>query len=217
MNTVSHRYRILSGALLLALSGAPLYAAVSDQGFYVGAGLGQAFADLDADAVSDPLSAAGFSVLGSGDDTDDSLFRLHAGYRFNRYLGIEGTWFELGDFGLETRIGGSNPGQIETELDMGSTFNLGLIASYPVAERFTLHAKLGAVLWSADVSSTARLASGTAQSSDDDSGTDLSLGLGVAVQITEHLAVRGDWDRLQLGGDLDTDLDLWSLGVQYRF
>jgi len=217
MHPATRGLSILSGALLFAAATPPLLAETPNQGFYVGAGLGQAFADLDADAVSDPLSEAGFSVLGSEDDTDDTLFRVHAGYRVNRYLGIEGTWFELGDFGLETRIGGINPGQIDTELDMGSTFNLGLIASYPVAERFSLHAKLGAVLWSADVRSTARLASGTAQSSDDDSGTDLSLGLGVAVQITEHLAVRGDWDRLQLGGDLDTDLDLWSLGVQYRF
>lgn len=217
MHQATRGLSILSGALLFAAATSPLLAETPSQGLYVGAGLGQAFADLDSDAVSDPLSEAGFSVLGSEDDSDETLFRLHAGYRFNRYLGIEATWFALGDYGLETRIGGINAGQIDTEMDLGSTFNLGLIASYPLAERISLHAKLGAVLWSADVRSTARLTSGTAQASDDDSGTDLSFGLGAAIQITEHLAVRGDWDRLQLGGDLDTDLDLWSLGVQYRF
>lgn len=196
---------------------ASLDATAAESGVYVGAGIGQVSADLDTRSVTSPLQRAGFAVAGTSEDDTDTAWRLFAGYRVNPYLNVEAAWLDLGTYGLETRLGGANPGGIDSELDLGGSFNLGLVLRYPFAERFSVFGKIGALFWSADVKSTAVLATGRAVSKDDDSGTDLSLGLGLSYAVTEAVTVRADWDRYQIGGEADIDLDVFALGVQYQF
>jgi len=205
--------------LAMALFGASGVVAADSPatGFYVGAGIGKAYADLDEGDVTQPLANAGFAIAGSSKEDDATSWRLFFGLRINPYLALEATWLDLGEYEIKTDIGGGNPGHLRSTLDAGSTFNLGLVAGYPFTDRVHGFAKLGAVVWSADVESRAYLASGSAISKDDDSGTDLSFGLGVGVDLTEQIAVRGDWDRYQFGGKVDTDIDVWSVGIQYRF
>ncbi|MCF7979412.1 MAG: outer membrane beta-barrel protein [Chromatiaceae bacterium] len=204
-------------ALGLAAAGPAAWADATTPGFYLGAAVGKAYADLNKGDVTGPLIDVGFPVTGSSEDDDDTGWKVLGGYQVNRYFGIEASWVVLGDYSINANLGGANPGQVKSELDLGGAFNLGVTAGYPFTDRLSAFAKLGAVFWDADAKSTANLASGSAAAKDDANGSDLSFGLGVAYYLTDHIAVRGDWDRYQIGGDADTDVNLWSLAVQYKF
>lgn len=204
-------------ALGLTAAGTAAWADATTPGFYLGAGVGKAYADLDTQDVTNPLTDARFEVTGSSDDDDDTGWKILGGYQINRHFGVEASWIDLGEYRIKADLGGARPGEVKSDLDLGSTFNLGITAGYPFTDRLSAFAKLGMVFWDADAKSTANLATGSATAKDDDNGTDLSFGLGVSYYVTERIAVRGDWDRYQIGGNADTDVDLWSIAVQYKF
>lgn len=207
----------ISLALGLAASATAFGADAGRPGFYLGAAVGKAYGDLDRGNLTGPLSEAGFTVNGSSEDDDDTGWKILGGYQVNPYFGVEASWVDLGEYSIKAEVGGANPGQVKSKLDLSGAFNLGVTAGYPFTDRLSAFAKIGAVFWDADVESTASLAFGTASSKDDDDGTDLSFGLGIRYYVTDHIALRADWDRYQIGGDADTDVDLWSVAVQYKF
>ncbi len=49
---------------------------------------------------------------------------------------------------------------------------------------------------------------------DDDTGTDIAYGVGAALRITDRFWVRTEWEVFEVD---DADLDMASLGVDFRF
>jgi opacity protein-like surface antigen len=66
--------------------------AVAQQGFYVNVGYGQAEVTSKNIFIAIPQG----NTLGRYQE-DDSSFKVQAGYRLNKFLGIEGTWQDFGD------------------------------------------------------------------------------------------------------------------------
>jgi OOP family OmpA-OmpF porin len=81
-------------------------------------------------------------------------------------------------------------------------FELVGVATFPLANKFSAYGKLGFLMWEAE---------GFGQSED---GTDLTFGLGVQYDVTNKLGIRAGWQRYDAD---DSDADLFSLGVIYRF
>ena len=121
----------------------------------------------------------------------------------NNVIGAEVGWVNMGEF---SRGGGQTDAQ---------ALDLVLTAGIPFGpnNRHSVFGKLGTAYTRAEVSGGT---AGTTTGKED--GWDGRYGLGVTLGLTDQWALRGDWDRFRVkfpGGK--TDVDLLTLGAQYRF
>lgn len=91
-----------------------------------------------------------------------------------------------------------------------TAYALAVVGTYPINNDFTVFGKLGA--YSGDVEINENF--GTAPSSISDDDSDVLFGLGLKYNITKQFSVRGEWERYN---DSDNPLDLFSIGVAYKF
>lgn len=145
---------------------------------YVGATLGQA--DLDLQGFDDPTS---YSVFG--------------GYRFGKYIAIEGSYIDFGDADDD----------IEPIWNIdASGFDASVLAIFPVTETFELFAKVGATTWDAELTEA-----GYGKIEDAD-GTDVSYGAGLAVNFTDNFGAFAQFVRVN-----DIDVNNYSIGLKFVF
>jgi OOP family OmpA-OmpF porin len=163
----------------LALTSLPALAA--DNGIYLGASVGQ----------------SGLQVDDFNYDADATGYKLIAGWRFIDWLAVEANYLDFGS-GDDTVFGD----KIETEADGISLSAVGFLPVGPV----DLFARVGAVDWSADISSP-----GLGSGSDD--GTDLTYGVGAQFRVWS-LSIRAEYEMFDVS---DADLDMISVGVTWTF
>jgi OOP family OmpA-OmpF porin len=163
----------------LALTSLPALAA--DNGIYLGASVGQ----------------SGLQVDDFDYDADATGYKLIAGWRFIDWLAVEANYLDFGS-GDDTVFGD----KIETEADGISLSAVGFLPVGPV----DLFARVGAVDWSADISSP-----GLGSGSDD--GTDLTYGVGAQFRVWS-LSIRAEYEMFDIS---DADLDMISVGVTWTF
>jgi OmpA-OmpF porin, OOP family len=171
----------------VAASSAAMAQATPDRGWYVGGSLGQMKADGDC--------PSGFSC-----DLKDTSWKVFGGYRINRNFAAEAFWGEWGKITLT-----SGPVRVTGELRTIGVAGLGIL---PLGQQFELFGKLG-------IGNSNAKATGSAPGvsiSDRDSGSDLLFGFGATYNVTRNFGVRAEWERLN-----DSDVDVMSVGVQYRF
>lgn len=132
-----------------------------------------------------------------GCDDNDTSWGLFAGYQFNRYLGAEIGYHDLGSI--------SGPG---ATID-GQALELVGVGSVPLTTAFSVYGKLGGYRGEAKglgISET---------------NNDWTYGLGVQYDVTPNIGVRGEWQRYaDLGGggfNATTDVDVLRVGALWRF
>jgi len=174
-------------ALLLVM---PACAQAAD--VYVGFGLGSG---VDASA----LDSSSLDPESSG-----TPFKILAGVRFLRFLGVEAAYYDFGDeaccrevadFGFATSTNG---------------YSVAVVGRLPVGPRLSVFGKIGTLAWNEDGTIVTLL--GPDHFSDD--GVDLLTGVGLGIHILFGLEVRGEWERYELGGH--TVDGFWGT-VVYRF
>jgi OOP family OmpA-OmpF porin len=168
------RKAILLAAALLALPVLPAVAA--DNGFYLGASVGQA--NLNIDDLTDNLF--------EDDDFegDDLAFKLIAGIRPLDWLGVEAAYVNFGE--PEDTVGGT---KLKADGDGISAFAVGFLATGPV----DLFAKVGLISWDSKISG-----------SFDDDGTDLAYGAGAQFRVL-GLSIRAEYEKFDIS-DVDLDM-----------
>lgn len=82
-----------------------------------------------------------------------------------------------------------------------TAWELVAVGKFPINNQFSVFGKLGFAMWEADAGAV------------DDDGTDLTYGIGVQYDFSPRLGVRAQWQRY----DVEVDLDLWTIGLVYRF
>jgi OmpA-OmpF porin, OOP family len=184
------------GLAILGLASAMAFAGpafAQDQGWYIGASLGQSKAKDGCD-----------DVVGSCDDKD-SAWRILGGYQFNKNLAVEFGYTDLGEVsGDETGFGAFS---VESNV-----FELVAVGSWPFADKFSLYGKLGLYRGDTDAS-----AAGISVS---ESNTDLTYGIGLRWDFTKNLGARLEY---QIYGDVgggdigESDAEVISLGVIWKF
>ena len=196
LNTNSTPAVALAVAQVVAMGGFFVTGAAqaSDPGFYAGASVGQASLDESLDST--------FSI-----DDEDTSFSLSAGYSFNDYFAVEGGYIDFGEVGDSFSAGGIT-GKVEAEAD---GWDLALVGSLPVSEKFSLTGRAGYLFWDADIKASA---TGLPTVSDSDDGNDLFYGVGAEYRFTDQWSLTGGWDRYELD---DVEFDNLHVGVRYRF
>jgi OOP family OmpA-OmpF porin len=155
--------------------------------FLIGASVGQTNA-----AVDDQISF----------DADGTGWKVFVGFRFFKFLGIEGGYRDFGSPG--TSLAGVSA---EVEPRGVDVYGVGVL---PI-KKLELWAKIGLIYWDETLSVTG---AGTPQE-DDDSGTDGAFGFGIAWKFADWIALRGEWEEFDLGAA--DDVRFLSVGVDFRF
>ena len=151
----------------------------------------------------------GGSVVTSEFERDDGLidnnsfgFKLHTQYRFNSWLGLEGAWYNSGEFSTDALTP-----QEEVDITYQGVQIQGLVyIPFPV-EKLDFFVKGG--YFNFDVDSTI---AGDNSGSGSDSGA--VLGTGFSLGITDSLHIRTEFDWYDTA-----DAELWTvgLGLEYHF
>lgn len=222
--------RITRLAVLAAvLQALPAQAADGGQGPYVLFGLGLARLDLGDKKGSDQAAVEQFeaTVAGGSGETDgtdsSSLFGVAVGYRFNRYLALEGGYRNFGEMhagytlrdgpvvtGQDTRYQASGPG----------VSALGLL---PLSPSWRAYARVDAIALRTSVEESYNFGAGNrAVYPSDQSGLRVGYGLGVEIDVVSGFAFRLDARRMSaefdtLAGAESRDLSSLNLSLLKTF
>lgn len=188
----------------------------AEPGWYGGLNLGQSRAKIDDPRIIGGLLAGGFSSASVIDDDRDTGGKIFGGYQFNRYLALEGGYFDLGKFGFTANTVplGSLTGTIKIK-----GVNLDLVGTLPITEKFSAFGRVG--VSSAEARDTftgtglVRVLTPSANKRD----TNAKVGLGLEYAFTDALGLRAEVERYRINDAIGNkgDIDLASLGLIYRF
>ncbi len=210
--------RFLAGAALLAAT-APVFA--QGGGWFLDGSIGQMKAKLP--------DTTGFTV-----DNKDTTFSAGGGYMFNRYVGLEGGYRDLGEVSAaatatfsNARILGATVTGTGTLTVKGSAdgFYFGPTFRLPVHESFDLTGRFGwyrsetpvtaSISFVGTINGIAVAANGSGSKTF--KHTDPYWGLGGTYNFNKNIGLGLEYSKYKLGGDVDTKLDLWSMRLTYRF
>jgi opacity protein-like surface antigen len=194
------KLRITAGVAALALAAVPAaYAQEQEEvsGFYVGGGVGQFNAGIDdvddVDATVDEW------------DEEDSAYKVFAGYRLNRFIGIELDYVNLGEPSGEV-VPGVN---LDSSVDGFAPYVVGTV---PLGPYFEAYGRLGYYFY--DATTGVEDALGNRVQVDEES-EDLVWGAGLGANLGEKVNLRFEYERFDLEGLDDADA-LW-LTAAWRF
>jgi len=185
----------------------------------MGGSLGALVADdLDSDAINQALAGQGLAVSTTSVEDNDGGWKLFAGYRFNNYLAVEGGYTYLGKYGFAGQVI-ADPGTVSGSLQVND-WNAFAVGILPLGGQFDVFAKFGIGYWTADLATSGTFGGSSAHSGDA-SGTDPIVGLGARLNFSTRWGMRAEWERFFNIGSAttsgETDIDFWSVGLQYRF
>lgn len=203
-----------AGFLLLATFANPLFAETSitenNSGWYIGANIGMSTANVDEGEITKNLTNPSYS-----DDESDFGYKLFGGYLFNENFALEGGYFDLGKFDYSiTTLSGSAAGDIEI---MG--LNLDAVGILPITEDFSAFGRVGVIYAQAKDSFGTTGNISILDTSPKESDFNYKLGVGLQYAITDAVAVRLEAERYRINDAVgnDGDVDLFSIGLTYRF
>ena len=212
---------ILAASIGLLASGTALaQGAPKSQGVYIYGAVGQSRTDLGKGGLDAALTGVGVTGLSSSVDETDIGYKLLAGYMFNKYLGVEGGWVDLGKFTYSASFTGPVAGTMKADIK-ASGFNLAAIGALPISDSFSVFLKVGTIDASLKGTATATGSGTSATGSVKDTSWKGNYGIGVMYNFNANLAIRAEWERFAKLGDKNTtgegDVDLLSVGLKYAF
>lgn len=191
---------IAFAGLVAAAAGISPLAFAQDSGWYLGASAGQS---KEKDGCPSQIP------VGSSCDDTSGAYGIFGGYQFNKYLGAELGYTHLGE------VEASASGVTVTTRVKG--FELLGVGTIPINPRFEVYGKLGAFFW--DVKDNCEGTCGF--SSQSETGTDFTYGIGAKFNLTKNVGVRVQYQRYQdIGKEATTgesDVDYFSLGIVFKF
>lgn len=208
--------KVSSSSLMALFAIASSIAAAQESGGYFGVNVGRSQADIDNERIVDELTSAGITTTSLDADERDTGYKLFGGYRFNRYLALEGGYFDLGKFGFTTTTlpAGTLSGRIEVK-----GVNLDLVGFVPFTAKFAAFGRAGAIHAEAKDSFAGTGAVNVLDPSRRERDTNYKFGLGLQYRFTRSFAMRAEVERYRIDDAVgnDGDVDLYSLGVLSGF
>ena len=228
---------------LLALSIMAIAAgtAMAEPGkWYVGAGAGQSmYNDWPSKGdISNVMDEFG-SRLGivrfdgeqsAGSEDTDLGYKVFGGYSLHKYIALELAYLNMGEADADARKSGTFYDLIDNSLDGDlfinakaevEAFTLDVNLNYPILSFAAVIAKVG--MYSADtklkINAGSSISAENFNHSKTEGSTGLHYGFGFNFTLTDAIALRTEWERLEEVGanDGEADVDLLSAALIYNF
>ena len=189
-------------ALITALFAATSAGAEESRGGYMGAAIGQAYYKHTCDGAAAAISC----------NNNDTAWRAFGGYQWKPSFAMEVGLHALGNIAAE----GNGPGTVTQTAEVRAV-DFVYVGSWAMSNRLALITKLGFYFGKLQVDATP---AGISRGWDTRSTSDITYGLGVGYQLTDHADFRLEWQHfghLGTGSAPELDIHLFSLGALYRF
>lgn len=187
-----------------------------DSGWYLGGNIGQSKSDIDTSRIAGNVLGNSFNIQSIREDNSDTGFKLFGGYQLSKHFAIESGYFDLGQFDLSaaTLPLGTLNGSTEFQ-----GINLDLVGSTGFTERLSGFARVGVTYAETVNSFSGSGAVGIDDSSSDERNSNPKVGLGLQYAFNDNLALRVEAERYRLNNGISgkDDVDLFSVGLVYRF
>jgi OOP family OmpA-OmpF porin len=180
-----------AGFLVTTLLGAlfSLAALAQESRPYLGAALGQSkFKEW-----CDPTLAAC--------DDKDSTRKLFGGYRFNRYIAVEGSYIDWGE------VTATSSGGVNLAADQHS-YGIAAVGSLQLGPQFTVFGKLGLLRTEQET----RRISGPNPSTFQREETELHYGIGARYSLSSEWGLRAEWENTE-----KLEVQMLSIGAEFTF
>ena len=191
-------------------------ALADEAGWYGGANIGRSSATIDDPRITSGLASTGLATTSIANRDRDSSYKIYGGYQFNKYIGLEGGYFDLGKFGFtaNTLPLGSLDGNIRLR-----GFNLDAVGTFPLSEKFSALGRVGINNAQARDTFRGTGAVNVANPNPSKRDTNYKLGVGVQYAFNDELAMRGEIERYRINDAIGNrgNIDVFSLGLIYRF
>ena len=181
--------------------------------YYWGLGAGQSQSQLDDRQTTNSLLRSSTSPGSFTSERQDAAYKLFGGYQFNRNIGLELGYFNLGKFTYGTSMpGGTLNGRYENE-----GVNLDLVGTMPLSEKWSALARIGA-----QYSNTRDAFSGpglpaTASNDNSQRDTNAKVGLGLQYELTPSVFVRAEAERFRIKDGIGSngDVNYYSMSLVF--
>ncbi len=208
---------LTSAAALFA--GSAWAADSNGSGVYIGIGAGASFANIDQDNINASLLSLGATSATTSTSENSVAYKGFVGYSFNRYIALEGGYFNLGTFKFNSTV--SPPGTLNGEVKT-SGFNLDAVASLPFTQTFSIFGRGGVQNAKSTVNyaGTGSVVVLTPQTSE--SKTSWDAGAGVAFEFAKgHVGLRVEWELYRVPDGTNTDtmsnVNVFGVSVYSKF
>jgi OmpA-OmpF porin, OOP family len=217
MKTV--RSAVSISVLLATAAALPAQAASPDgAGVYIGLGAGISRAKIEDSNINAGLVSQGATSATTTKDENGTAYKAFVGYSFNRYIAIEGGYFDLGKFTFDSVT--TPPGTLSGEIKV-SGWNLDAVLSYPFGQGFSVFARAGVQNAESKVNLSGTGAVVVLRPEISETKTNWKAGVGAGYEFAQGFGLRGEWERYRVSDptdtDNDSDVDVLSLSVYYKF
>jgi long-subunit fatty acid transport protein len=192
--------------------------AIDFTGWYAGFGFGQSQYQGVESSLDSEQAAVGKTSTTSA-STRSEGWKVYTGFQFNKYFGVEAGYANLNDMNATTTITAPAPAPrtIQTKVD-ADAWTLAAVGTYPVTDKLSVMAKLGAAYVLTDKSTKlsgvgVTSVKGLAVSSGDD-GYEPLYGVGASYALFDSFKLRAEWERFDLK---DINIDLLTAGFTVAF
>jgi OOP family OmpA-OmpF porin len=187
-----------------------------DSEWYVGANAGESVSRIDNGRIEAGLLNSGLSSVSMDDNPRHFGYKLFGGYQFNRYLSLEGGYFNLGKFGFTARR--LPQGTLRGELKLQGP-DVDLLGTLPITKRLAVFVRAGLIYPDVKDSFEGSGAVVVLKQRYSDQSANYKFGVGLQFDLTEHLRIRGEAERYRIDDPVKdkADIDLFSIGLIYRF
>ncbi|MBC7708747.1 MAG: OmpA family protein [Rhizobacter sp.] len=211
-----HAMRHIALAMLGIVSASEAFAQASSSYYYIGGGIGQARAELNDERITRPLFGSGLTATNINRDNHDTAYKLFGGYQFNRNFALEAGYFNLGKFGFSantTPLGTFN-GQVKIQ-----GFNLDLVGTLPVSERFSVFARAGAQAAKTGATYGGSQPTSIFNPSPSRREVNYKAGLGLQYEVTPSFLVRAEVERYRITDNIGkkANADMVSVSLVFPF
>lgn len=211
------RLLVLGGLAPLAVSAVHAQSQDSGPGYYYGGlSVGQSTSRIDDERITANLATAGLATTSMSLDERDTAFKVFGGYQFNRNWALEAGYFNLGKFGYTstTSPAGTLHGQIKLQ-----GFNLDVVGTLPLSERFSAIGRVGVQVADARDSFTGTGAVQVLSPNPSKRDTNYKLGIGLQYAFSPSLLLRAEAERYRINDAVGNrgDINMFSVSLIIPF
>jgi OOP family OmpA-OmpF porin len=188
----------------------------ADAPWYIGASAGQSRAEVDEDRIIARLKDDGFTSATLTEFEKSVGYKLFVGRQFNDNFAIEAGYFTLGEFGYMSELSPRATSRGSARM-MG--LNIDLVGTLPITEKFSAIGRIGAIYSQTrdQFSGEGPIIINPFQTREREAS--YKFGAGLQYDFSPALAFRLEAERYRVDDAIgsDGDIDLFSVGVVYRF
>jgi OOP family OmpA-OmpF porin len=202
-------------ASLAALACTPVLAQ-NEGHFYGGIGAGRSQSKIDDDRINAALIGSGATSTSITHDQRDAAYKVFGGYQFSPNFGVEGGYFNLGEFGFKstTTPAGTLDGRIKAD-----GLNLDLVGTLPVNDQLSLLGRVGMIRARARDTFTTTGALSVANPRPETTQQNYKAGVGFAYKFSPSMTLRGELERYRINDAVGNngDINMASLSLVFPF